>query len=68
LGELSSYTELEGENVSVSRFFAVKKPHDPETFYIGEHLIGAGLEFRGLVHHSKEHMASEPMDCDCGPR
>jgi hypothetical protein len=36
---------------------AVKRYHDHNNSYIGKHLVGAGLEFRGLVHfhHGCKH-------------
>ena len=29
----------------------MKRHHDYSTFYTGKHLIGAGLQFKGLVHY-----------------
>ena len=38
-------------------FIAVKRHHDHDNSYKGKHLIGAGLQFRGLVyyHHGRKH-------------
>jgi hypothetical protein len=38
-------------------FIAVKSHRDHDNSYKGKHLIGAGLQFRGLVHchHGWEH-------------
>jgi hypothetical protein len=36
---------------------AVKRHHEHGNSYKGKHLIGAGLQFRGLVHyhHGRKH-------------
>ena len=43
--------------VLVRVFTAVKRHHDHSSSYKGKYLIGAGLQFRGLIHyhHDKKH-------------
>ena len=48
-------TQKQGVLVRVST--AVKRHHDHGNSYKGKHFIGAGLQFRGLVHyhHGRKH-------------
>jgi hypothetical protein len=40
------------QSVCLRVSIAVKRHHDQGDLYKGQHLIGAGLLFRGLVHYS----------------
>jgi hypothetical protein len=49
--------------VLVRASIAVKRHHDHSNFYKEKHLIGAGLQFRALVHchHGRKHGSREDM-------
>jgi hypothetical protein len=55
--DIGFFEELEMVVVSVTVSIVVKRPHDHGYSYRGKHFIGAGLQFRGLVHcyHDGRH-------------